>query len=277
MKNIIIISGVSGAGKTSLLSIFEECGYYICDNIPFSLIKDFYNAVKKDVKNDKIALALNLSVAHEAYLLAKQDNDFNVSFIALDCDKDILLSRYRLTRRSHPLQVDGYTLEDAIDFEKQTISNIKINLTCYIDTSEMPISSLRKFVYNNLLSDHNKLHVNFVSFGYKKRVPQDLDLILDARLLNNPFWVDELKDLNGLNKKVSDYVLNNQKAETFLKKLTTFLDYYLGEIDISNKKIVNIGVACSGGQHRSVAVCEYLKKYYCQKYVTLTFHRELEK
>ena len=83
MKNIIIISGVTGERKTSLLSIFEECGYYICDNIPFSLIKDFYNAVKKDVKNDKIALALNLSVAHEAYLLAKQDSDFNVSFIAI--------------------------------------------------------------------------------------------------------------------------------------------------------------------------------------------------
>lgn len=278
--NLAIISGVSGAGKTYTLACFEENGYHIIENIPSSLLNNlFIEFLNNPEKYQKVALSISLDEAKEAFNIASKFNDIETTFIGLDCSKEVLLERYKLSRRIHPLQIDNrLSLSDSIDSEKEKISLLRDLFTHYIDTSKFSLGDLRNFYLNNVFSiKSNKLTVNFVSFGYKKSVPQDVESVFDVRILPNPYWVNDLKELNGLDKPVIDYIMSFDITKEYLNKLISYLDYYLSEVSKAGRRMITIGIACSGGQHRSVMVAEYLKKYYQKAYNTYSMHRDLKK
>ena len=273
MVNLVIVSGVHGAGKTTALSAFEENGYVIVDNIPQGLLNDFYHEVIKS-KFKKVALAIPLESYKEAYELARKYPEIHSIFLGLFCSENELLERYKLSRRIHPLTLDGTPLNEAIAKEIKQMLSMKEMFTHFVDTSKVTAAEFYGYLKANLFTDkENALTVNFISFGYKKSVPQDVELVFDARMLPNPYWVPELKELTGLDKPVIDYIFSFKETKEYLDHVIEYLDYYLDVLQKSGKKSATIGIACSGGQHRSVAISEYLKKHYSKKYNTYVTHR----
>lgn len=279
MFSIVIVTGVSGAGKTSCLSAFEESGYYVVDNIPFNVAEKLFETfLAKPERYSKVAIAVNLGIALKVYQLAKTYKEFIVDFLGLDCSNEILSERFRLSRRLHPLQAMGYTLEQAMKKDSKDILDIREEFTLYLDTSKIAPNELRRFIYLNLIHENgNEFTVTFVSFGYKKMVPQDIETVFDVRILPNPYWVPELRELTGKDEKVRDYVLNSDITHEYLEKVTTYLTYYLAKLKEQGRKHAFIGIACSGGQHRSVVIADYLAAYFSKEYSTATNHRDMPK
>ncbi len=279
MIQLALITGVSGAGKTFVLSCFEENQYYVIDNIPLSVVPSLFKEfLKKPDKYKKVALAVNLSYARNVYELARLQKQFSVIFLGLDCSKEALIERFRLTRRLHPEEHEGLTLEECVAKDKKYILALRQYFTHYVDTSKFSLAECRAFLNENVFSStEGKLNVNFISFGYKKSVPLDIETVLDVRILPNPFWVKELKYKTGLDKEVKEYIFNSPITKEYLKHATDYLDFFLSQVAASGRKMITIAIACSGGEHRSVAVAEYLKKHYSKLYHTSSSHRELNK
>ena len=277
MIDLVILTGVSGAGKTTALLTFEELGYYIVDNLPIRLIDELFKEFTNNEKTyRKAVICFPLNEASEVYKCAKKYDKFNIIFLGLDSKEDVLIERYRLTRHVHPLQLKGLSLINAIKEDQNLINKIKSEFTHYVDTSKFLPSELRTYIYDITKGVFaKKMTVIFSSFGYKKSVPLDLDMIIDARVLVNPYWDDNLKHLTGLDEKVKDYVLKDKLTKDFLKRITNYLDLYLSSLDKAGRSLVNIGVGCSGGQHRSVVIANYLKEYYMDKYHALSEHRDI--
>lgn len=278
MKKIVIISGVYGSGKSTALYTFEEAGYYVVDNLPIELVKAFFDTILKNKSYEKVAIAVPLENANEVFEISENYKDFDVKFLGITCSREALNERYRLSRKLHPLQSQGYTLDSALERDYKILESVRENLTCLIDTSKLGINEFKKTIHNVVMGiKGDKFSVMFMSFGYKKSVPQDIETVFDVRLLPNPYWVPKLKNLNGLDQEVKDYVLNAPETKEYLEHVTKYLDYYLEELKKTGKGHANIGIACSGGQHRSVAVAQYLFEFYSKKYETSVSHRDIEK
>lgn len=277
MIELDIVTGVGGAGKSSALYTFEENGFFVTDNVPLEVVEKLLQTYIKDPKKyAKVALAVSLDIAQKTYELAKNCGEFNINFIGLYCEKGELLSRYRLSRRKHPKEANGMPLEEALDLEIKQINDMRLSFTHFIDTSKLSKNEFRKqLIFVALGSHKNDFVVTFVSFGYKRSVPQDVETVFDVRLLPNPYWVPELRELTGLDEKIVRYVLDNEVTQDFLKHVISYLDYYLPRLKKSERTHATIGVACSGGQHRSVVIAEYLNKHYSKKYQTRVIHKEL--
>lgn len=279
MIELNIITGISGAGKSSALYTFEENGFFVTDNVPLEVVEPLLNTYQKNPKKyEKVALSVTLDIAEKTYELAKNCGDFHINFIGLYCEKSELLSRYRLSRKKHPKEASGMPLEEAIDLEIKQINSLRLCFTHFIDTSKLSKNEFRKqLIFVALGSYKNDFTVTFVSFGYKRSVPQDVETVFDVRLLPNPYWEPELRDLTGLDEKIIRYVLDNKVTQEYLKHVIAYLDYYLPRLKESDRTHATIGVACSGGQHRSVVIAEYLNKYYSKKFNTRVIHKELMK
>lgn len=276
MINVVIITGISGSGKSSTLYTFEEAGYYVIDNVPLDVATPLFDTLSKNRKYEKVAIAIPLENANDFYKIARNYKDFDIHFLGLTCSKEALNERFRLSRKRHPLQSKGYTLSEAIERDYSTLEKVRLNLTNYIDTSKIDIKELKEIIYNTIMGiSGDKFSVMFMSFGYKKSVPQDIETVFDVRLLPNPYWVPELRELTGLDKKVKDYVLEAKETKEYLAHVVEYLDYYLEELRKSGKGHANIGIACSGGQHRSVAIAQYLCEHFASKYETSVSHRDL--
>lgn len=276
MIKLVIITGVYGSGKSTALYTFEEAGYYVVDNIPLDVVKPLFETICNNKKYEKVALSVPLEMANDCFELAKNYKDFDLHFLGITCSKEALNERYRLTRKRHPLQAQGYTLEQAIERDYSVLEKVRLNLTNYVDTSKIDIKEFSKYLHNSIMGiEGDKFSVMFMSFGYKKSVPQDIETVFDVRLLPNPYWVPELKDLTGLDQKVKDYVLNAKQTKEYLAHVINYLNYYLEELKKSGKGHANIGIACSGGQHRSVAIAQYLSEYFADKYETSVSHRDI--
>ena len=277
MNNVIILTGVSGAGKTSASIIFEELGFYLTENVPAPLYNELFDELSKDkTKYKNVFVVTNIIDALEAYETAKKHKDLNVMFVGLDASYEVLMERYRLTRHIHPLQMKGYSLEEAIRKDHDAMLTLRNEFTHYLDTSKLTFNELRQYFYDVIKGKSSqRMNVVFSSFGYKMAVPLDLDYIIDARILPNPYWEESLRPLTGLDKPIKDYVLNSELSNRYLKDITTLLDTYLAECENVGRSIINVGVGCSGGQHRSVVIAEYLKNYYKDKYVTTSEHRDI--
>ena len=276
MIKVVIITGVYGSGKSTTLYTFEEAGYYVVDNIPLDVAVPLFDTVSKNKKYERIAVAVPLEIANDIYKIAKNYKDFDVRFVGLTASKSTLIERYRLSRKRHPLQAQGYTLEEAIDRDFTVMEKVRLQLTEYIDTSKIDIKELQKIIHTSVMGlPGDRFAVMFMSFGYKKSVPQDIETVFDVRLLPNPYWVPELRDLTGLDRKVKDYVLDAPETKEYLSHVIKYLEYYLEELRKNGKNHANIGIACSGGQHRSVAIAQYLSEYFADKYETSVSHRDL--
>jgi UPF0042 nucleotide-binding protein len=281
---IIIITGRSGSGKSTAIAAFEDAGYYCVDNMPVALLPKFLELPIKS--NPKIAgLAFVMDLREKSFLskyssifesLKNKGHPFEILF--LDADEETLLKRYSQTRRHHPLSEDKSLLE-GIRTEQQQLKDLKIAADKIINTSHYNVHELKSVIRDIAQKSKNfaPMKINVLSFGFKYGIPHDADLIMDVRFLLNPHFVPELKNLDGKNESVKNYVLNNGEARKFLKKYLDLLDYLIPMYEKEGKAYLTIALGCTGGRHRSVtiaeAVFEHIKKPDMQIIIT---HRDID-
>ena len=276
---VVIVTGMSGAGKTSAMACFENLALRCIHNYPVPLLTEFAELVQDNSQDQRVAMAVSLEDALKAIRLLNNLDWINLTVVFLDCDDETLVKRYKQTRRSHPLLISNKasSLLEAIEFERRLAEPISRLANIYIDTTK-----LKGARFQDLLEDYfNKgkldpFRITFVSFGYKHGVPKDADLLLDVRFLPNPFYIEELRQLTGNDQAVYDYVMEKEETKIFVEKTTEFLDYLLKEYEKEGKMHLVIGIGCTGGQHRSVTLTNYFADYYSQYYQVHRLHRDAD-
>jgi len=262
---IIIITGLSGSGKSTAISAFEDAGFYCVDNMPVALLPKFLELpIESDFEIAGLAFVMDLR--EKSFLsryslvfdsLKKKGYQFKILF--LEADEETLLKRYSQTRRHHPLSQDKSLLE-GIRIEQEQLKDLKITADKIIDTSRYNVHNLKSVI--NYIAQQSKnfapMIINILSFGFKYGTPHDASLIMDVRFLANPYFVPELKALNGKSPDIKNYVLNNDEARRFLKKYLDLLDYLIPLYEKEGKSYLTIAVGCTGGRHRSVSITEVI-------------------
>lgn len=280
MRKLVLISGISGAGKSTASNILEDMGFTCIDQYPAELLPDLIELIKTNnsIKYDKVALTIGLSDLDKFYHLL-ENSDYESTLILLDANKDTIINRYKFTRRVHPLVVSNTasTLEEAVEIEKGILNKFKKRNVHIVDTSNLTAKQ-HKAKLDRILkyNDYNNLAITFESFGFKNGVPDDADVVFDVRMLENPFYVAKLKNKTGNDKAVRDYVLNSKLTQRYIKKVVAYLDFMLKAYDNEEKRHLTICIGCTGGQHRSVTIANYLYNYYKEKYMCYVTHRELK-
>lgn len=280
MKKLVLISGISGAGKSTASNILEDMGYTCIDQYPVELLPDLLKLIEKDntYKYDRVALTIGLSDLDKFSNLLENSN-FKPKLILLDANKDVIINRYKFSRRVHPLVVSNMaaTLEEAVEIEKGILGKYKKRSVHLLDTGTMNVKQLKEKMDKILeYSDYNNLAITFESFGFKNGVPDDADVVLDVRMLENPFYVPKLKNKTGNDKPVRDYVLHSKLTQRYIKKTLAYLDFMFKTYDNEEKRHLTICIGCTGGQHRSVTIANYLYATYKDKYMCYLTHRELK-
>lgn len=262
---LVIVTGISGAGKVTALKIFEDNGYYCVDNLPIDLIESFADilfgqtneknkvAIGVDIRNGK-----NLEKMSEV-LKNMKAKEQNYEILFLDCNNNTLIKRFKETRRSHPMGGRD-SVENEINEERAKLEFLREQADYIIDTSNLLVKELRGeiekiFVLNR---DYRNLFVTIMSFGFKHGVPADCDLVFDVRFLPNPYYVPELKHKTGNQKEVQDYVLNSPVSHEFLDKLVDMIKFLIPNYIEEGKNQLVIGIGCTGGHHRSVTIANEL-------------------
>lgn len=285
MKEIVLLTGVSGAGKSTAMGFMEDIGYYCIDNMPAELISEFISLMEKSDAYSKIAIVADVRSkgVFEAFSLAVKDlqkSDYSVKIIYLDIKNPEALKRYKLTRRKHPY-ADKFSgvIEDAINYEKKVLEPILQNADFVIDTSDLTAPELRKRLTQILLGDDKKvMNIHVMSFGFKHGIPTDADFVLDVRCLPNPYWIEELRSKTGLNDEVYSYVFGFEESKELLNRLISLLDYLVPLYIKEGKSQLVIAIGCTGGNHRSVAFAEELRKHFDDLWDNVTVnHRDLER
>ncbi|NCA96929.1 MAG: RNase adapter RapZ [Bacteroidia bacterium] len=279
MIDLIILTGVSGAGKSTAVRAFEEMDYYIVENVPLAVVPKLYKAFESDmVRYRRTVVVMAIDEALKAAQKARENANFHVTFLALDATEAELLTRFRLTRHIHPAQAHGLSLSDSIARDRKIMDEIKSYVDMYVDTSGKTATEFRKYIFTNIQGmESGNLTVSFVSFGFKHGIPSDVEMIFDTRIIPNPYWIPELKDMTGLDEAVKKFVLEDKEAKELLKRIECYLDYYIAKVKAEERNFFVIGIGCSGGQHRSVAIAEYLSDKYKKSYRTLCLHRDIGK
>ncbi len=261
----VVVTGMSGGGKSTALRMLEDVGFYCVDNLPVSLIEKFVELIAAPGGEvTKVALGLDVR-ADQAFadvqkILEKlKNNGYSLEILFMEANDRTLLKRYKETRRMHPLSQDG-RIEDGIRKERGILSDIRNKSDYVIDTSNLLTRELKEeldriFVQNK---EYNSLIVNILSFGFKYGIPADADLVFDVRFLPNPFYIDELKYKTGNDKEVQDYVMSFQEAHIFIDKLADMVEFLLPNYIKEGKYQLVIGIGCTGGKHRSVTLANQL-------------------
>lgn len=281
---MVIITGMSGAGKTVAMQSFEDLGFFCIDNLPPTLLSKFVELVKDSGdKPDKVALVMDLR-GREFFdsLFAAIDQFSDASSVKpqilfLDAKDSVLVRRYKETRRSHPLAPKGSPLE-GIHLEREILSEMKGRAQHYIDTTDLKPKQLReKIIQRFSVPSDRTFTIHIQSFGFKYGIPIDADLVFDVRFLPNPHYVDRMRDKTGLEQEVADYVFKWTETKKFLEKLLDLLGYMLPQYKREGKSQLIIGIGCTGGKHRSVAIAESVGKTLSGDYDTHVTHRDIEK
>lgn len=265
---IVIITGVSGAGKSSALDIFEDMGYYSMDNLPPKLLTNFAELSKSSNRDiDRIAVVVDVRGGiffHDLVQAVEQLREMgeSVSILFLDAKDEVLIRRYKELRRPHPLVNDNTSLVEAIYDERCALEEIRRLADQYIDTSGFILGDLRNRIHV-LYSTSEKsrsLHINIMSFGFKHGIPLDADLVFDVRFLPNPYYNEKLKKKTGLDEEVSNYVFGFEITNEFVAKAMDMLEFLIPHYINEGKTNLVIAIGCTGGKHRSVAITEKLAK-----------------
>ncbi len=261
----VIVTGMSGAGKSTALKMLEDMGYFCVDNLPISLIEKFADlAFAPGSEIEKVALGVDIrsgqaldEIEKVLEQLAMEGRNYEILF--LDASDEVLVKRFKETRRRHPLARDG-RVDKGIVQERERLKYLKKNAEYILDTSQLLTRELKSelekiFVQNK---EFKNLVITILSFGFKYGIPADCDLVFDVRFLPNPYYVDELKQKSGNDKEVQDYVMGYEVSGRFLEKLTQMLDFLIPNYVLEGKNQLVIGIGCTGGKHRSVTLANKL-------------------
>ena len=281
---LVVVTGMSGAGKTVAMQSFEDLGYFCVDNMPPALLGKFWELVKESGKISKVALVIDLrsrAFYDEIFGMLQELDDGNDNLrpkiLFLDASDEELVARYKETRRAHPLAMDGRVL-DGIQRERELLSEIKSKAQLVIDTSKISPRQLREELFLNFESDQSTaFHVNVMSFGFKYGVPIDADIVMDVRFLPNPYYVKDLREKTGNDQAVYDYVMNSEMTEEFYQQFIKMLRFVMPGYQKEGKSSVTIAIGCTGGQHRSVALANRIGKALQEKYPVNITHRDMAK
>ena len=259
---IIIVTGMSGSGKTVALKMFEDFGYYCVDNLPVELVSNFVELTIDSERGMKgVALGIDIRSGLDGVIDELKHKKINMEILFLEADEEALIKRYKETRRNHPLAADG-RLIDGIHLERQRLAFLRAKADRIMDTGRMLTKELKqelRAIYVDGKS-FNNLFVTVLSFGYMYGIPDDPDLLFDVRFLPNPFYDPDLRLKTGEEHGVADYVFSNGDAEVFLDKLDDMIRFLIPRYIDEGKSALVIGIGCTGGQHRSVAIAAALKR-----------------
>ncbi|MGD8534322.1 MAG: RNase adapter RapZ [Candidatus Aminicenantes bacterium] len=282
-ERFLIITGLSGSGKTVVSRFLEDLGYYCIDNLPAKLISNFIELWRrKEVEIEKVALVIDIREAgfetEFLEVLSQIKKGATPRLIFLEASDETLLKRYSESRRPHPLKSKKSILE-SIQLERDRLTDVKRLADEVVDTSETDITQLKEQLTRRFLKKKiEKLQIQVVSFGYKYGVPLESDLLFDTRFLINPFYVDELRDKTGKDIQVKEYVLGEKETKKYLQELKRFMDYLLPRFVSEGKSHLTISVGCTGGKHRSVLIAEELKNHLKKRdFSARIYHRDLYK
>ena len=282
----LIITGMSGAGKSRAADVLEDLDFYCVDNMPAELMPMFARlCMATKGRYEKVALVTDVreknGFGELLHILDGFDElEFDYKILYMDADVKTLVRRYKETRRPHPLAQDGESLESSIRREEKLLEPIKKRSDYIIDTGSLTLGMLQNRLYSIFAEDGQKksVTVNVVSFGYKFGIPTDVDLVFDVRFLPNPFYVDDLRTMSGMDEPVKDYIFSSSSAGDFLKMLYEMVDYLLPLYAEEGKLSLNIAVGCTGGRHRSVAVAGALYDHLKKSGAKVTFtNRDMDK
>ncbi|WP_277586522.1 RNase adapter RapZ [Psychrobacillus antarcticus] len=279
---VVIITGMSGAGKTVAIQSFEDLGYYCIDNLPPELLSTFIKLMIDSNKQPRnIAVVMDLRGGEMFHSLADSVNDLEAAttvspkLLFLDAGDEVLVRRYKETRRSHPLANSGLPLE-GIKKERQMLSDLKGRAQYIYNTTKMKPRELREKIQEEFSSQGDQVFtVNVMSFGFKHGIPIDADLVFDVRFLPNPYYIEELRLKSGLNEEVSSYVLKWVDTKTLIEKLTDLFQFMIPQYKREGKTQLVIAFGCTGGQHRSVTLAEYFGKLLKEDDKTIITHRDV--
>lgn len=282
---LVIVTGMSGAGKTIALKMLEDIGFYCVDNLPISLVDKFVQLVSEGTSIEKAALGLDIRSGEELGNLDEilenwRRSNVDVQVLFLDANDAVLIKRYKETRRTHPLAGAG-RLENGIEKEREKLAFLKREADYIIDTSMLLTRELRKELEKIFLQDarYKNMYVTVLSFGFKYGIPEDADLVFDVRFLPNPYYDEHLRPLTGQVQAVQDYVMQGGTADAFLKKLYDMIDFLLPNYINEGKNQLVIAVGCTGGKHRSVTIARALYEHLeaVGEYGIRIDHRDIDK
>ena len=282
---LVIVTGMSGAGKTIALKMLEDIGFYCVDNLPISLVDKFVQLVSEGTSIEKAALGLDIRSGEELGNLDEilenwRRSNVDVQVLFLDANDAVLIKRYKETRRTHPLAGAG-RLENGIEKEREKRAFLKREADYIIDTSMLLTRELRKELEKIFLQDarYKNMYVTVLSFGFKYGIPEDADLVFDVRFLPNPYYDEHLRPLTGQVQAVRDYVMQGGTADAFLKKLYDMIDFLLPNYINEGKNQLVIAVGCTGGKHRSVTIARALYEHLeaAGEYGIRIDHRDIDK
>lgn len=281
---LVIITGMSGAGKTVAMQSFEDMGYYCIDNMPPNLLPTFWKLVRESGQFSKIALVMDLRMKdffdEVNQVLETMDNTPHITtrIVFLEATDEELVTRYKETRRAHPLAKNERTIE-GIRKERTLLKDIKMRAQLVLDTTELTPRELRETLIKEFKEKERQMfRVEIVSFGFKYGLPIDADIVMDVRFLPNPHYITELRPQTGLDKPVYDYVMQQTETELFYRKFIDLIDFTLPGYKKEGKSNVTIAIGCTGGKHRSVALVERIaKQIKTNGYQVNVSHRDKDK
>lgn len=279
----VIVTGMSGAGKTTALKMLEDAGYFCVDNLPITLISKFAE-IQENSMMTKVAVGIDIRSGEDLPQLLPVLNAFDAAamryeILFLDCNDRVLVKRFKETRRAHPLSLSG-RIEAGIAAERQALDFLKQKATYIIDTSQLLTRELKTELNRIFVKNENyqSFFVTILSFGFKYGIPADADLVFDVRFLPNPYYIDDLRPKTGNDKEVYEYVLKYEESGIFLEKLVDMIRFLIPNYMNEGKNQLVIGIGCTGGKHRSVTLANALHKALSgSEYGLKVEHRDIEK
>lgn len=284
-KELVVLTGVSGAGKSTAMKFLEDVGFYCIDNMPPELMATFVSILSKGDEYPKVAIVTDVRSNYVFQNLIEslneiEDYGYIIRVIYLDVNDKEALKRYKLTRRKHPFadKFNG-SISQAIAYEKEILSSLRGRADHVIDTSDLDAVKLRERLTQILLgNDSEIMNIHCMSFGFKHGIPSEADFVIDVRCLPNPYWVDSLRNKTGLDKEVKDYVFSFNESTELLSKLISLLDFLNPLYIKEGKSQIVVAIGCTGGNHRSVAIAEALKEHFSKKWDNVSAnHRDIDR
>ncbi len=283
---VVVVTGMSGAGKSTVMKLLEDAGYFCVDNLPIPLILKFYELIKNSM-GDMEKVALGVDVRSGMMLPEIGDiinsmvsNEVCPEVLFMEASNETLIKRYKETRRSHPL-IGGGRVEEGISRERELLSELKKRADYIINTDNLLVRDLKTEIYKIFVENkkYSNMFINVVSFGFKHGIPVDSDLVFDVRFMPNPYYVEEIRDKTGNDVEVQEFVMKSSVSKEFVKKLTDMMKFLIPNYTAEGKNQLVIAIGCTGGHHRSVTVANklYDELCKCEEYGIKITHRDINR